>query len=146
MCLKGAYFLLAKVISFPFQIRRRRLARLETSQSAPSSASASPVAINIPQPSLNITAIQANLSNRLNVDAKTAASPSSASVLYGMTPPSFCTLDSGIDSQSMDVDGEDGEKGEKRTQSMLTPPTDGRFKRQHITDDKDSSKVCSQLS
>eukprot|EP00794_Sanderia_malayensis_P015103 gene15103-16661_t len=137
----------------PEEIRRRRLARLGGSLEAspstpslsaaissspmlPSSAASSPMDITLPQPRINLAA------NRLNVDAKNATSPSSASVLYGITPPTFGTVDSGLGpSQPMDVDSEDGEKGEKRTsQSMLTPPTDSRFKRQYVTGDKEHVK------
>ena len=76
--------------------------------------------------------------------AVSPTSPTSAAILYGMTPPSFSSVDSGIATQSMDVDSQEYEKGEKRTsQSMLTPPTDEKFKRQHV--DKLEGKVYDSL-
>ena len=98
-------------------------------------ATASPT-ITIPRPEIDIASTRSRVvSDGPKIDGKSAVSPSSAAILYGMTPPKFNSVDSGVASQSMDVDTDENEKGEKRTlQSMLTPPTDEKFKRQHFTD------------
>ncbi|XP_065061334.1 ubiquitin conjugation factor E4 B-like isoform X1 [Rhopilema esculentum] len=116
------------------EVRRRRLERFTNSNASPTTSQtdeqSSPSTSTLPQPTIDVASARKRVANSPKTYG--GSTPSSAAILYDTTPPSFSSADSGIATQSMEIDSPDPDKGEKRTsQFMLTPPSDGKFKKQH---------------